>query len=308
MRAKNNRVLASVIAVVAMLSVLLWFNAVRVRRNHETSQSAMAATRLRLEAEVLRAEKKLADLHASRAPLATGAGDSAPTPASEKPAFVPTPPPALSPADNAVLEVLQLEAFRASVVLNHGDFFRQMRLTPEQIQKFQHNHVARHERRMDLAGASWQMDEAGKRTVAELQKKADADYEAAQAELLGPEGYRQLQEYLRTMSVRNSLIRGFAGSATMAGIPLSGEQSDGLMAAAIAAVPNGATLPSDHLLGSIDWKTFDAKAREILTPAQFKLFMTETPSVGYQSHWKYRLDAAVTRAKQAESALNHGNP
>jgi hypothetical protein len=286
--------------VVAVAITVSWMRSRELRRGTEEGLRTLAASRAQLEIDIRRAEERLANAREMPRP---SRGEAAPP----KPAVSAKPAPAPASSASVIerppeIQVLMLQSGRNQAMLNYDDLFRQLGASEAQSTKFGDNFAAWQEREMDLTAVMRQQDEAGKRTTAELQRQARVEYEQAQLRSLGEEGYRRLQEYDRTIEVRSTLIRGFAGGAAIAGIPLTAEQSERLVAAGIESAPNGATLPAESLLPAIDWEVFDAKARAILTPAQFQYFMTETPNAGYFPHWKFRLDAAVAKARQAEAA------
>lgn len=205
-------------------------------------------------------------------------------------------------ASDPKLEVLYLNRQRAVVMVEYGDFFRARGLSPEQIDKFTDNYVKHIERTMDLGAAARGQDAAGQQTVTSLQQQERANYELAQSAVLGADGYQQMEEYLRTLPLQNIVMKGFAGAAALAGISLTAQQGEQLFQAAIDASGRDPKLGGEQLARVIDWDALDARARQILSPEQFALFTTVAPPSGFQSRWKYRLDAAILQAQQADSA------
>lgn len=153
---------------------------------------------------------------------------------------------------------------------------------------------------MDLSGAALSQDAAGKQTVAALRLEAQDAYDTAQNELLGPEGHRHLQEYVRTLPLRNAVVTGIDGVAALEGVPLSRDQAEALFRAAVVATGHNANLGGSDLAAAVDWGLLDVEAQRILTPAQFALFKSVSPLSGFKSRWELQLDAAIRHAAEAE--------
>ena len=69
--------------------------------------------------------------------------------------------------------------------------------------------------------------DANDNSVARLQAKAGADYEASQRALLGEAGFRQLQNYERTSTTRD-MVSAIAGVAAVERAPFTPQQADAL--------------------------------------------------------------------------------
>jgi hypothetical protein len=309
MRAKSLFLLAS--GILLIVAGLLVFNAVQRRRRTEASLADLAAQRLTLKAELARmsarrvtAENALAELgrvRESPGPTPPAAG----TTAGKLPASAERPK-TMSEiiANEPKAEVLMLSWQRAVVLLEYGPFFRAHGLSPGQIQKFQDNWVRCTEQNMDLAAVARAQDAAGRQAINKLQAQGKADYEAAQQEVLGPDGWRQLQEYERTEVVRNVVVLGLAGGAALAGVPLTAQQGDQLWQAALNAANRDPKINGQDLVATIDWDALDAQAQQILSPEQLALFTTTAYPSGFSPRGKYQLDAVIRRALQADAAAS----
>lgn len=144
-------------------------------------------------------------------------------------------------------------------------------------------------------------DASDKIAAKTLRQRGKAEYEAAQQATLGTDHYQALLEYERTTWVRNVVVNSFAGGAALAGLPLTAEQGDRLLKAALAATGNDTATSGDSLVRRIDWEMLDLQAQQILTPEQFAFFRNAQPAIGYPSRWNYQIDAAAERAQKAEA-------
>lgn len=205
-------------------------------------------------------------------------------------------------ANDAATEVLMLGRLRGVVLLEYGPFFRARRISAEMIAKFQENYVKQAEQYADLRAVGQTQDEAGQQTVKALRKKAEADYQAAQAELLGAENYRLLKEFEHTLPVRNVVLLGLAGAAALEGVPLTTEQGERLVQAALGTVARDGSVDPVGLLKDIDWNALDERARGILSSEQFAIFRGVAVPAGFKSRWQLELEAAAQRAQEAEAA------
>jgi hypothetical protein len=304
MRAKTFFLIGS--AVLLFVACLTSVNAVRRRDDAEASLSALAAKHVSLSAEVERMKSRnvaAKDLHTELSRMLNVLSPPPPIVAQK---IIAGPEPAKFLSDHfendPKMETLMLRRQRAVVLLEYAPLFRALKLSPEQIKKFQDNCVKREESFIDLRAASRAQDDLGKQMAAKLQEQANADYEAAQLEVLSADGYRQMQEFFRVEPLRNVLIRGLAGAAALEGVPLTEQQGEQLLQAALNAASQDANVTGEKLLTMVDWDALDVQARQILSPAQFTLFTTAAHLSGFQARWKYQTDAVIQRALQSEAA------
>jgi hypothetical protein len=296
-------------AIFLTIACLVAGKAARQRHAAEASVAARLARRAALTAEIERMKSRSVAAEKVRSELAQNLEILRPrSPAgaatSDTPVGKPAQPRTMSEiiANDPKAEVLMLRWQRSVVLLEYGPFFRAQAMSPEQIKKFQDNWVKRTEQNIDLAAAARAQDEAGRQTVNQLQAQAKADYEASQIELLGAEGWRQLQEYDRTVVVRNIVVFGFAGAAALEGTPLTAQQGDQLWRAALTSASQDPKISGEQLVVTIDWEKLDTQARQILSPAQFAVFTTTAYPSGFSPRGKYQLDAVIRRALQADAA------
>jgi hypothetical protein len=303
MRAKT--ILPLVFGALLAVALLIWFRADRTAREAEASAAALAKKRVTLEAEVRDAEERVAAAEQARNNLERAlAGLSvvkpSASPAKNTPFSVPTSQRELISRDSK-LEALELNRQRAAVAQEYGYFFHALGLSSAQIEQFTANAMKRTELGMDLFAVGQAQDAAGKQTVVMMQQQAKTEYEAAQAALLGAEDYRRLQEYERTVPFRNVVVFGLAGAAALEGIPLSAQQGEQLFQAAVDAAGRDTKESGLQPVGAIDWDALDARARQILSPAQFALFQTVAPPSGFRSRWYYQLETVIGHAKQTDA-------
>ena len=158
---------------------------------------------------------------------------------------------------------------------------------------------------MDLAGVrQTQGVDANDGAVAALQKKADADYDAALRDLLGDSGYQRFQDYGRTAWIRG-MVSAMAGVAVVERAPFSAQQVDAVVQVIANANESygrgGYPLPRD-----VDWGAVEIQVRGILSDEQFRILTTMDPGPNRVGFVQMRMNAIIERAKQAEAAKGPG--
>ena len=142
--------------------------------------------------------------------------------------------------------------------------YRQLQLTPEQFDRIVAIMVRQDDARLD---AEIVRAEGGDEQA--VYQRSGAEWSQAMRELLGEDGFNQLQEYLRSMPVRAFIDR-FAVRTTVIGAPLTFEQSDQLATLALA---------NDFLFqqgkgtdpGTVNWGAVWDPAAKLLNPDQIAL-------------------------------------
>ena len=300
-RPRNTFIFASGIVLIA--GVVFWFNTARLRTADQPQAPKLPADDTTAK-EMQQAERRLAAAERMRIDAEAALEKLGPAASDVKKVSAPVMSQSAMIADQPALQVLELKRQRAAMFQEYGDFFRERGLSREQIEKFMEIEMGYIERTMDLRDIERTKDDAGKLTVATLLRDAKRDYEAARAQVLGEQREREFRIYSETTApLQNFFVRGLAGAAALEGIPLTVEQGDGLLKAALEAVPvDGSGASIGAKLQRLDWALFEREARQILSPAQFKFFSEQTPPSGFQSRTSMELQAAIKRAQQAEAA------
>ena len=118
--------------------------------------------------------------------------------------------------------------------------------------------------------------------------------EAAQRELLGEAGFRQLQDYERTADMRE-LVRSTAGAATVADGPFTPQQAEQL----IQVLANASSTYRSGGKASVqntDWDAVEAPARAILSGGQYSFLQLSSRRLSRQA------DDLIGQARKAEAA------
>jgi hypothetical protein len=195
---------------------------------------------------------------------------------------------------------------RSKLATKYGSLFQQLGLTPEQISKCEDNLVMRQGIYMDLADAlrAQGLPQNGP-AAQQIYNQLMAGYDSAQKELLGEDGFNQLNSYDQDFHWK-TMANDFAGSATLAGIALSQSQVQQLSDAAIQASKTpGAGKLAD--LENTFWTGVDTQAASFLTPAQLDLMKSGEfigPS-GEGSRFQSRLNDLITLGDQADAQAAH---
>jgi len=315
MKRRADIILLATVGVFVVGALLVGLAALRANRSIAVSLASLGEKTRDLVVEVRRerervaaAERLRATLERQLANLEAARSRSDASARAEK-AASPTAPRSMSDiiSSDPKLELLELQRLRLALHGDYGYFIYSAELSPEQINKWEELYVKHSERWMDLKSAARGQDEAGKQTVAALQKQATVDYETALAGLLGDDRYRKLQDYEQTIPIRNMVVNGLAGAAALEGIPLTDQQGDQLMGALIASGGADVRGKAQDLTG-IDWAAADAQARWILSPEQFALFKNTAPATSFSSRWRAQLNAAIRRAAEADAAAAAPKP
>ena len=175
------------------------------------------------------------------------------------------------------IQLAQIALLRSCIGMKYGSLFRTLGLIPEKVAKFEDN-VAKHETDfMDgVAAANAQGlstgDPAFDALMRSLNSKIDADYSATQQALLGNDGYRQLQNYDRTVQVRG-VVSSLAGAAAVAGVAFTDEQAEQLVDA-LAASNSDYRGGKTATIQNIDWNLADRQASAFLSDSQLAFFKT----------------------------------
>ena len=161
-------------------------------------------------------------------------------------------------------------AYNASLARRHLEFqrlYRQRGLSPEQITRFEHIMA-----RQDQANLDGQLARDLGRDEQAVYRQSGPEWHDAMRALLGDEGMKQLQTYLRSMPVRN-FIDGIAAKSYESGEPITLDQADRLTALALAHDPSyqqgKGTDP-----GKVSWNDVWEPAAQFLSRDQVAVFET----------------------------------
>jgi hypothetical protein len=186
-----------------------------------------------------------------------------------------------------------LEYEKSRLALTFGPLFKDLHLSADQVSQCEAIIIRRQEADMDLNAALQQQGIPGSDAAAQkLYADTFAEYKAALTGLLGEDGFKEWNDYEQALPARMAVL-GFAGMATLNGMPLSPDQVQQLAGAATEARlgPDGP-----------DWSTIEARAGAVLSPSQLELLKAgEFSGIGgYGSKYQHLLNAAITRADQED--------
>ena len=166
---------------------------------------------------------------------------------------------------------LWLNAFRADVAAQFRLFYRDLGLSPLQVEKFEAILTEHVEREIELKGSALALGlEASDPDIAALQQTEDARLQSEQTALLGDAAYKQLQQFNRQQPVR-PIVDTVAFAVALTSTPLSGAQAGELtqiLANAQRQYQNGGVAVPDAT--KIDWSTALAQAQLILSANQIE--------------------------------------
>jgi hypothetical protein len=163
---------------------------------------------------------------------------------------------------------LTFASVRVSLAAKYAYLFRTLGLSSEQSEKFLDITLKRREQNDDLIDVvraqGMSVDDP---VVDQLGLQMRQECEAAQRELLGEAGFRQLQDFERTADLRD-LVRGMAGAATVAGTPFTPQQAEQLIQV-LANANDKYRTGGKASVQNTDWDAVEAPARAILSEAQY---------------------------------------
>lgn len=165
-------------------------------------------------------------------------------------------------------------------------FYRALRLSPEQIARFEQIMV-----RQDQANLDGQLARDLGRDEQAVYRRSGPEWNSAMRELLGEDGMNQLRDYLRSMAVRN-FVDAIAAQSYESGEPITLEQADRLTALALAHDPlyqqGKGTDP-----GKVSWNEVWEPAAKFLSPQQVVTFETAVEVWSLQKRISLGLKAAA---------------
>ena len=191
---------------------------------------------------------------------------------------------------------------RSGLAMKYSPLFQRLGLSPAQITKCEDNLIRHEEDQADLMntlrdeGLTLSDPAAGTLFDQEM-----AGYKSAQQALLGQDGLAQLTSYEAQMAARQA-VNGYAGAATMEGIPLSGAQLQQLAALAVQEPAlSGAAAPVASYTNP--WARIGSQAQSFLTPDQLSLMETQEfwGPFGSGGRYAFRLNVLVNLADQADA-------
>ena len=253
-------------------------------RNWRKTQSARAVLveqRARLQEQLNREERTLAELRAGAANEGQPAAPAIPDAASAVAETSSTAHPSSYQEwlEDPKVQVLYLASRRADLAQSYGPFFQTAGLSSEQIEKLSDlliKHLADVEdvgAVREARGASFDDPE-----IKALSERALAEFRAGKLALLGFEGVRRLEDYERAVPVW-TYVGKVAGAAALENIPLDRQQAKelaGMMADASASYRRG----GQAQLSEVDWKAVQSRASAVLSSEQMKLLQGEQQGRG----------------------------
>ena len=189
--------------------------------------------------------------------------------------------------------------------------FRQLGLSGVQREQFIKNLSDYEERNSDLNAAAEALGiEINAPEIGKARGELYADHATAQKALLGEDGYRKLQGFDRTASMRES-VANLAGLAAVNGVAFSPMQAEQLVSALAEAVPAYRTGGRASLVDAEPVAVQVALARVLTTEQQAVLATQEAPGGAgglFHPRWNAELNRATRLEKEAAAvAVRRGD-
>jgi hypothetical protein len=258
-------IVATVAGTALVLATVGFQQAARARKADEI-RLALASRQRESYAAIARAEQELVDEERARKQLEKDAASlknivivDAPAASVQKEAK--------QEQESVLNQEQRARGYRSRLVAEYAPFYLKIGLSPEQIDRFETMLTDYWQSTEDLtavAEAKGLNDQDP--SVAKLREQATTSLRQAETELLSENGYRQLQEYERTLPVR-ALTASLAERLYYTDAPLNGTQADRLtqiLAGASKSYGDGLAADPEQ----IDWPAVLTLVQGMLTPVQ----------------------------------------
>ena len=187
------------------------------------------------------------------------------TPAARRASLVSPPSVHDAMLNDPQLQNLKLLAQRASLAATYGPLFERLGLSSDQIEKFKDQLLSRDEKKFDADAVREIQGLANTDpAIARFNEQNTTALQTAQQALLGDAGYRQLQDYERSIPARK-IVDTFAGTAAVAGTALTPDQAEQLTQ---VLANTSAVFRSGGRAEAVDWNAALPSATAILSEAQ----------------------------------------
>jgi RNA polymerase sigma factor (sigma-70 family) len=251
-------------AVILLAGTLVWRDSALVSRAQENKTAAeselavLAQRHARNQAELAALQREKAEAEARQRAIAPAVAEAA------RPYLL-----------DPTYRELSRAASQARRHLQFQRFYRQLGLSPEQIERFEAAMV-----RQDQALLDAQVARDAGRDEQEVFRRSGPEWSSAMREILGNDGFSQLQVYLRAMSVRG-FVDSIAAKSYESGQPITLAQADGLIALALAndsRYQEGRGTDPAH----VNWNAVWEPAEKVLSPEQLLTFEAAVEVWGLQ--------------------------
>lgn len=241
----STKITATVAGVVLVLAAASMVRDASLRAAAEAERDQAAAAHAIAQREHTAARRELAQL--------------------QRDVITTTPNPLRPYLQDPVYRELARTASRAQRHLGFQRFYRQLGLTPEQIERFEEIMV-----RQDQANLDGQIARDLGRDEQAVYRQSGPEWSAAMRELLGEGGWKQLTDYLRSLPIR-SFVDATAARSYASTQPITLAQADQLIEIVLAHTPiyqqGKGTDP-----GKVNWNDVWEPAAKILSPEQLAAF------------------------------------
>lgn len=251
----STKITVAVAGVVLLLTAASVIRDASLRASAEDGRDQAAAAHAVAQREHAAARSELAQVQRERLDAD----------ARERAVITTTPNPLRPYLHDPAYRELARTASQASRHLGFQRFYRQLGLTPEQIERFEQIMV-----RQDQANLDGQIARDLGRDEQAVYRQSGPEWSTAMRDLLGDNGKKQLEEYLRSLPIR-SFVDATAARSYASTEPITLAQADQLIAVVLAHDPTyqqgKGTDP-----GKPNWNEVWEPAAKILSPEQLAAF------------------------------------
>ena len=301
--------MATVAGTALVLAAVGFHQAGRARKADEI-RLALASEQRESTAAIVRAEQELADGARARKQLEKDVASLKNIVIVDAPA-VSVQQEAKKDQESVLDQEQRARGYRSRLVAEYAPFYLKIGLSAEQIDRFERiltDHWQSTEDITAVAEAKGLDDQDP--SVAKLREQGTTSLRQAETEFLSENGYRQLQEYERTLPVR-ALTASLAERLYYTDGPLNGTQAERLtqiLAGASKPYGDGAAADPEQ----IDWPAVLTQVQGILTPAQCSALQDKQQSILGQKRFfewlDYRMTAVLPDKAQKIKAEQDARP
>jgi len=305
MPTRFNLIVATVTGTALVLAALGFQQAARARQADET-RLTLASQQRESYAAIARAEQELANIERVRKQLEKDAASLKHIVIVDAPAAS-VQQEAKKEQESVLSQEQRARDYRSRLVAEYAPFYIKMGLSPEQIDRFETISTDNWQSTEDITAVAEAkgLDDQDP-SVAKLREQATTNLRQAETELLSEDGYRQLQEYERTLPVR-ALTASLAERLYYTDAPLNGTQAERLtqiLAGASKPYGDGAAADPEQ----IDWPAVLTQVQGMLTPVQYSALEDKQQSILGQKRFSEWAKSRVTAVFPDEAGKKNTGP
>ena len=297
--------MATVAGTALVLAAVGFHQAGRARKADEI-RLALASEQRESTAAIVRAEQELADGARARKQLEKDVASLKNIVIVDAPA-VSVQQEAKKDQESVLDQEQRARGYRSRLVAEYAPFYLKIGLSAEQIDRFERILTDHWQSTEDIAAVATAKGLGDQdQSVAKLREQATASLRQEETELLNEDGYRQLQDYERTLPVR-ALTASLAERLYYTDAPLNATQAERLtqiLARASKSYGEGAAADPQQ----IDWSAVLTQVQGMLAPVQHSALEDKQQSILWQKKISEWAESRVTTVFPDQAGKKNAGP